>query len=73
MQMKTIEEIKRFHEARLLALEDVVSVGIGLDEEGNAAIIVGLARQNIRTQAHIPGKLGNFPVVVRVSGQIKSQ
>lgn len=73
MQMKTIEEVKRANEARLLSLPDVTSVGIGRDEKGRTAIIVGLARENAETQRHIPSRIEDFPVVVNLSGPVKIQ
>jgi hypothetical protein len=71
--MKSIQEVKRSHEAGLLALPDVVSVGIGKDKDGHAAIIVGLSRQNPVTRKQIPETLDTYPVVVRVSGSVKAQ
>jgi len=73
MNMKSIQEVKRFHEARLMALPDVVSVGIGLNEAGDAAVIVGLARENTATRAHIPQRLEEYPVVVRITGSAKAE
>ena len=71
--MKSIQETKRTHETRLLALPDVVSVGIGMDADGEEAIIVGLAAPNPETQALIPQKLGEYPVIVRISGSVRAQ
>lgn len=73
MHMKSIQEIKRTHETRLLALPDVASVGIGQDEEGSPVIVVGLAAPNPQTQALIPQKLGEYPVIVRITGAPKAQ
>jgi len=71
--MKSIQEIKRTHEARLLALPDVVSVGIGMNADGDEAVIVGLATPNPETQALIPEKLEEYPVLVRISGPARAQ
>jgi hypothetical protein len=72
-EMKTISEVKRAHEAMLIALPDVVSVGIGRDENGEAAIVVGLARDNERTIALVPEKIEGYPVIVKITGAIRSQ
>ncbi|WP_449258602.1 hypothetical protein [Chlorobium limicola] len=71
--MKTIGEVKQANEAELLALPDVASVGIGLDEKGSPAIVVGLARENVRTQALIPQELETYPVTVKITGQLGAQ
>jgi hypothetical protein len=73
MNMKSISEVKRASEPELLALPDVVSVGIGLDEKENQVIVVGLARDNERTQALIPHILGNYPVIVKITGTPRAQ
>ena len=69
---KTIQEIKRSHEHELLALPDVVSVGIGKREDGNAAIIVGVARLNAETEKRIPENIEGYSVIVRLAGNIKT-
>ncbi len=71
--MKSIKEVKRSYEAELLALPDVVSVGIGKGEEGSAAIIVGLAKPNPKTKARIPENIDGYPVIVRLTGAIRAQ
>ena len=67
----SIQEVKGKNEAHLLALPGVVSIGIGLDQEGNQAIIVGLDRQRPETEAQIPRVLENHPVLVQIIGPIK--
>lgn len=69
----SIQEVKKQHEASILQLSGVVSVGIGLDPNGNQAIIVGLDGPNPKTQAKIPTALGGFPVVVQIVGPIRAQ
>jgi len=69
----SIQDVKRAHEAQLLELSDVVSVGIGLNEAGDAAIIVGLVRENPATRAHIPQRLEEYPVVVRITGSARAE
>ena len=69
----SIQEVKKQHEACFLDLPNVVSVGIGLDPNGNQAIIVGLDRPNSETEAKIPPTLEGYPVVVQIVGGIKAQ
>jgi hypothetical protein len=71
--MKTISEVKRAHEAVLLALPDVASVGIGQDGNGRPTIVVGLARDNARTKALVPDQIEDYPVIVKTTGQIRAQ
>lgn len=70
---QSIKEVKAIHEARLLALPGVVSVGIGRAEDGTSAIIVGLDAPHPNIEPQIPQSLDDYPVVVQVVGQIKAQ
>jgi hypothetical protein len=69
----SIQEIKKQHEARFLDMPGVVSVGIGLDPNGNQAIIVGLDGPRPETEAKIPAMLEDFSVVVQIIGTITTQ
>jgi len=67
----TIQDVKRAHEAELMALRGVVSVGIGLDGAGNPAIMVGLDSPRAQTEPEIPPMLEGYPVVTQVVGTIR--
>ena len=69
----SIKDVKARHEARLLDLPAVVSVGIGRDKNGNPAIIAGLDRPDSETESQLPTQLEGYPVVVRIVGPIKAQ
>ena len=69
----SIEEVKKHHEIRLLVLPGVVSVGIGLDECGQSAIIIGLDGPNPETVDQLPTELDGYPIVIRIVGAIKAQ
>lgn len=69
----SIKDVKARHEARLLALPGVVSIGIGRTEDGTSAIIVGLDAPRPNLELQIPQSLEDYPVVVQVVGQIKAQ
>lgn len=69
----SIQEVKKLHEPRLLSLPGVVSVGIGLDEKGQSAIIIGLDSANPETEAKLPTELDGYSVAVRITGPIKAQ
>ena len=69
----SIKDVKAKHEARLMALPGVVSVGIGRAKDGNSAIIVGLEAANPNIETQIPLSLEDYPVVVQVIGTIKPQ
>jgi hypothetical protein len=71
--MPTLKDVKAQHEARLLDLPGVISVGIGQDEDGKPAIIVGLEGPNPETQAKLPVELEGYPVRVRMVGRVKAQ
>ena len=69
----SIQEVKKQHEAQYLKMTGVVSVGIGLDSNGNQAIIVGLDGSHPETEANLPKTVEGFPVVVQTVGSIKAQ
>ena len=69
----SIKEVKIKHEAHLMSLPGVVSVGLGKDERGKPAIMVGLDRPRPETEARIPSELDDYPVVVYIIGPIKAQ
>ena len=69
----SIKEVKAMHEARLMALPGVVSVGIGRAKDGSSAIIVGLDAPHPKIEPQIPQSLEDYPVIVQVVGPIKAQ
>ena len=69
----SIQEVKKQHETRLLGLPGVVSVGIGLDQNGQTAIIIGLDGSNPDIEAELPATLDGYPVSVKNVGPIKAQ
>jgi len=68
-----IQDVKRANAERLLALPGVVMVGIGLNEAGEPAIIVGLDRERSETREQLPATLDGYPVVARVVGMIRAR
>jgi hypothetical protein len=69
----SINDVKTQHEERLFQLPGVVSVGIGQDEKGDPAIIVGLAYPDPEIESKLPNQLDGYPVLVRIIGRIKPQ
>ncbi len=69
----SIQEVKKQHEERLLGLPGVVSVGIGLDQNGQSAIIIGLDGSNPDIEAQLPDHLEGYTVVLKDVGSIKTQ
>ncbi len=68
-----IKDVKAQYEKCLLEFPGVISVGIGQDEKGKPAIIVGLERSNPETEAKLPSQLEGYPLRVRIVGRIKAQ
>ena len=68
-----IKEVKNKHEARLLELPDVVSVGIGLNKNGQSVIVIGLCGPNAETETQLPSTLEGYPVEIRIVGTVKAQ
>ena len=69
----SIQDVKAQYEAQMLQLPGVVSVGIGQNDDGKPAIIVGLEHPNPATESQLPRQLEGYPVVLLIVGQIKSQ
>ena len=68
----SIEETKARHASQLLELPGVVSVGIGRDEAGRPAIVVGLADPPRAEETGLPHALEGHPVVTRVIGALRA-
>lgn len=64
-----IEDVRERHAGRLMEHPGVVSVGIGRDAEGRAAIVIGLDRERPRTRQALPAELEGHPVRVRIVGR----
>jgi hypothetical protein len=71
--MVTIEEAKARHEARLLAVPGVVSVGIGRDASDRRVLVVGIRDRSPAALERIPAELDGHPVVVRAMGSIRAR
>jgi hypothetical protein len=69
----SIQDVKKKHEARLMSLPGVVSVGIGRDPQGNPAVIVGLDSPRSETRARIPPQLDGYPLIIQIVGPLKAQ
>ena len=68
----SIEDVKKKHAARLLALPGVVSVGIGRDDGGNPVLVIGLQDSRPETLAAVPDDLEGFSVQKQVTGPIRA-
>ena len=69
----SIKDVKKRHQARLLGLPGVVSVGIGINRNGQTAIIIGLDGPNVESEGQLPSMLEGYPVEVRIIGTLKAQ
>jgi hypothetical protein len=69
----TIEQVKAAHERELLAQPGVVSVGIGRDDQGRPAIVVGLDKSRPQTQAALPRALEGYAVRTEIVGTIRAR
>ncbi len=69
----SIQEVKKQYENRLLGLPGVVSVGIGLDQKGQEAIIIGLDGSNPDVETQLPDHLEGYTVVLKDVGPVKAQ
>jgi hypothetical protein len=70
--LSSIRDVKAKYEKRLLAMQGVVSVGIGRDPEGQSIIIVGLDGPRPKTVKKLPKQLDGYPVQVKIIGPVKA-
>jgi hypothetical protein len=68
----SIETVKAANEARLLAIDGVVGVGIGA-RDGTPVIDVFLAKDTPASKDAIPNTIGGYSVAVSVTGPISVQ
>ncbi len=68
----TIQQAKEKHQAELMALPGVVSIGIGLSEE-ETVIIIGLDGKHPCTEKALPKELQGYKVVSQNVGTVKAQ
>ena len=66
----SIKDVKTRYEAQLLQMPSVVSVGIGHDENGEPAIIIGLESPNPETASKLPATLEGYPVRIQIVGKL---
>jgi hypothetical protein len=68
-----IQEVRARHEAALLRLPGVVSVGIGRDTGGEPVIVVGVESDPDEAAEAVPAELDGFAVEVRRVGSPRAQ
>ena len=69
----SIQDVKAQHEADLMAVPGVVSVGIGMDDDGNKVIVVGVESNQPEILAQVPQAVDGYPIRVDVVGKMKAQ
>lgn len=70
---RSIQKVKAESEQSLMEKPCVVSVGIGLTEDRQPAIMVGLDKPCPETVQSLPAEIDGYPVVTQVVSEIKSQ
>jgi len=70
---KSIRDIKAEHEAELMAMPGVVSVGLGQDAQGRQVIVIGVKSEEVSRSLVLPRDLANYPVEVKVLGTIRAR
>jgi len=74
MNMKgTIQEVKTRYQGQLMELPGVISVGIGKNDQGKPAIIIGLDGKEHESAKQIPETLDGYPVVTQDIGPVRAQ
>lgn len=70
--LEEIRAAKRAHEARWLALDDVVAVGIGRLAAGGDGLVVSVRAHTDEVRERVPDSVGGVPVEVRVVGDVRA-
>ena len=65
----TINDVKARHADELMDVPGVVSVGIGLDEDGEKIIVVGVERDQPEVRQATPSTLEGYKVQIQVVGK----
>lgn len=68
-----IQDVKNNHEAQLMAIPGVVSVGIGLDSDKNSVIIIGIETDDNQLKSSLPKQLDGYTVITRTVGSVRKQ
>jgi hypothetical protein len=69
----SIQEVKQRHEAELMAMPGVVSVGIGRGERGEPVLVIGLDRERRDLRERLPKRLEGYDVRTEIVGPIRAQ
>lgn len=72
-QNNSIQQVKAEHEAQLMQLPGVISVGLGKNNAGELIIIVGVEKDDVAITSNIPEELAGYPVTVQTIGDIRAQ
>lgn len=67
--LSSASAVRARHEAELMAIDGVVSVGVGRGVDGREVIIVGLADAFRAASSPVPSTINGVHVEVRVVGQ----
>ena len=59
--------------AELMRVRGVVSVGLGLDQDGREAIVVGVARASAKLRTALPEHIDGVRVLLREVGEVETQ
>lgn len=70
--LEEIRAVKRAHEARWLALDEVVAVGLGRKDDGRDAIVVSVRSDTGAVRKRVPDTVDGVPVEVRVVGDLRA-
>lgn len=69
----SIQQVKQAYTAELLAMPHVASVGIGLNQEKQPSIIIGVEQLTVQLADDLPKTLEGYPVEVQLINTIEAQ
>ena len=69
----SIQDVKNRYESQFLSMPGVVSVGIGLDDNKNPIIIIGIEAGDAELKSRLPQQLEGYRVSIQHTGKIRAQ
>lgn len=70
---KLIRDIKAKNEDLLMTIPGIVSVGVGRDDAGNPALVIGVEAEEYCERVVLPEELQSCPIKFMVVGTIKAR
>jgi len=72
-EMRQIEQVRAKYDDQILATDGVESVSVGLNEQGEACLMLGTSLPVEQVRARLPKDIFKVPVKITYIGEISAQ